>query len=712
MKGHSFLAFVASVLFTTSLAAANAIDDGVERNVFSTPDFWPLLSTHSNEIDQLTSDRELAVGGFHDLEVVYQHATISDLPNQTLTGAINGKNWTVDIKLLQCQNLTIGDLELSYVLEGVQFLGMNLSSLKFDFNCFMDYQFNYLRTGSGRIDGSTASASALLTSAFVSPNFTMNGPADFFVETCNASVDFTTLNFLGQGIGSVTALQSAVEPQLLEIFKVQSEMFVCQALNTLNFTILELLQNVSNFLGPDLNSTMSSGSSEVQAVMSAEASLPTNASNVTLLSFAHPHGTLSSVINFLVQEVTSYLASYANATDLNINDVMRSYILNNDGALSLNASFLYNVFDGAFFSGGGGYFSQSYLVPENLQVMGLDTFTSFSPFQAVGEHTLQTNFSLDSLSLLVSMVWELPDGSVENVTLEIDTNQVNATVDLLVAIDLDLLGALPLGSLLNSSDLLNCIFSAFYDVQISDLTIVVGEINAPKVGGFGNSPGSKLIASKFMSAVYDMFHYVVLDALPGFFQTTGRGLLSNLTGTLLNKTVCPNSTVSTSANGLIDLRDFFLPPSTAKTMGGSGTSPYGDVANSIKGIIDSLLVDNSTGSPGINNILIGPLTQQKSGTPGALTNLFHVDQKLNAENSLSARIRIKINDVNVDNIAISDPFFLLDPVPNDPYLINNTVTIGVNDTTPVQLRADVFFHWDGDGELQHSWIECRLAESV
>jgi hypothetical protein len=561
----------------------------------------------------------------------------------------------------------------------------------------MDYQFHYLSSNSsGRADGSTSTASALLTSAFISDNFTVDGPTGFGVESCNASVDFTSLNFHGKGIGLVSALQTAAEPQLLEALVLESELFVCEALTTLNLTIIEFLQNFSNFLNSTTGGNVTSPSE-------AEAILSTEISNTTLLSFSNPQGSLASVINFLVQEVTSYLGSYSNATDLYINDVMRSSILNNDGSLSLNASFLFNVFDGAFFTGGS-YFAQSYLVPETMQIFGLDTFTNFSTFQAVDNHTLQANFSLDSLTLLVSMVWELPDTSVENVTLQIDLGQVIASADLLIAIDQDLLGALPLGSLLNSSELFNCIFSTLYDTQITNLLIEVGELGLPKVGGFESSPGSKLIASTFISAVYDMLHYVIQYSLPGFFQSTGAALLTNLTSQIFNQTTCPDPSPSTLTNGLVDMRDFLLSSSNATALGGTGTSPYGDVASSIKGLIDSLLVDDSMGSPGINSLLIGPLTQQQSGIDGTLSNLVSFNQYINAEDSVSARIRIELSDVNIENIAVGDPFFLLDPVLDQPYLLNNTATIGINDTTPVQVRADFFFHWDGDGKRSSCWV--------
>lgn len=723
-----------ALLLTLHLAAASpeygnvggswrtaSLSVGADKNGMSSANGRQL--EFSDPFNSWLYQRELAIGDFQDLDALYQDASIQ-LPNTSLSGTILFSDWTVDVTDLRCQNLSIGDLEVSYVRQSNQLAAITLDAIQLNFSCYLDYNYNYLFVnGGGQATAITDDNSANISVAFTSSDFDQDGPTGFMIQSCQAAFNFATLDFHGNGIGLVSSLLNVVEPLLRSFIQQKTEEFACQALNKLNASATQLLQSISSILEPYLNDT---ANNETVTPVS-EAVLLRNATNVTLLSYQDPNGTLAKVVDLLIKEAGSFLggessnSKNSSSPDLNVNDVIRSFVLDQDGSLTINASSLSSLVKNGTLLDGGGAFTQTLLQLDSVRILGLDSFTRFV-FAPVDNYTLQASFTLESLSLEASFFWEIqpPDATsaspnvTENLSVQLDLGQINVTASLLAAIDQDLLGALPLGALLNTSKILSCLFSIFYETDLTTLDVMVQELGQPIVTGFQSSPGLARVTNTTLNAVYDMYHDVLLRAVPGFFQTTVRNMLSNIIHENLNNSSCQLPALPNSTNALVDLRDLLLPPKAALALGGSGTSPYGGLASFVKQFIDSQLlsVNNATGVPRINDVLIAPLSKDQSGTVGTFQyngNLLTVDKTVNAD-ALYAQIYFMVNDARIQNVAVDEPLSLLEPVLDEPYLLNNTASFGVNDSLPLQLRANVLFRLLGHGKfaLVRHWKSAML----
>jgi hypothetical protein len=65
---------------------------------------------------------------------------------------------------------------------------------------------------------------------------------------------------------------------------------------------------------------------------------------------------------------------------------------------------------------------------------------------------------------------------------------------------------------------------------------------------------------------------------------------------------------------------------------------------------------------------------------------------------LDAQVELKAYDARIENLnSVGAPFFLVDPVLNEPHLLNNTATFGVG-SNPLRLGIKFMFALLADGK--------------
>lgn len=133
----------------------------------------------------------------------------------------------------------------------------------------------------------------------------------------------------------------------------------------------------------------------------------------------------------------------------------------------------------------------------------------------------------------------------------------------------------------------------------------------------------------------------------------------------------------------------------------SGTSPYGNLFRTLLETVERevLSIDAVTGDSAFNEIVVRPLTEQRSDDPGKLLfegDLF--DRGISVDvGGLKADVGLRLYDAYIENIdSFGSPLSLLDAVMGEPHQLNNTASIGVG--KPLRLGGRFSIELVGDGE--------------
>lgn len=139
-------------------------------------------------------------------------------------------------------------------------------------------------------------------------------------------------------------------------------------------------------------------------------------------------------------------------------------------------------------------------------------------------------------------------------------------------------------------------------------------------------------------------------------------------------------------------------------LGGSGSSPYGDLLRMLKSYLDKevLAIDETDGRAKLNDLLIGPLTEAQSNMTGTLVypgDLFNQETKLDV-GGLKATIELRASDVRIENLdSVGPPLELIQPVLNEPSVLDNKAVLGVQ-PKPLRGTLRLLIALQGDDDLQ------------
>jgi hypothetical protein len=335
----------------------------------------------------------------------------------------------------------------------------------------------------------------------------------------------------------------------------------------------------------------------------------------------------------------------------------------------------------------------------SFEITGIDTFTNFRILDIAGPTSLHNLLGWERLQLELSLEIELmqaegsaQNGEKSNFTLVLEATNIETSMDIMLALDYELLQNLQIGSLLRMAHILPCIQAAIRHVELSEVKVDIGQISKLHLKGF-KSQETSLAVKSLEKLILDRFGSVLVDAAPSMFSVAVRPLLNSVIDSYLQNSdfKCDDFSFETESTGFIDFRDFFLTPFKSKRYGGTGEAQYGDLIRTAYGILQ-LGLSNAHPENGIEmlNSVVGSLA-----FPGVLLNQgirFDVRQ-------LHADINFRVSDLEITNLdSIGSPLSILAPVNEESYQLNNTGTFGIANR-PLMVGARIYMHIKGFGTL-------------
>jgi hypothetical protein len=422
-----------------------------------------------------------------------------------------------------------------------------------------------------------------------------------------------------------------------------------------------------------------------------------------LLDFSSLKSSMGEWADIAVEQVLDYLSNVIEdaegpgGKDLQINTLLRSLVLDSDNFLTAEFADLNAGSDSGKVS------------LKKVRIVGLDTISSFNALDAIGPQTLRNQFKWRKLGVQLVVNIMASDGigrsleTEEDITVSLELSDVDVSLALLLALDLDLLGSLEMGSILEISHILPCFLSAARNANLTELQLSVGSIDSFSVDGFRSAEIQSAL-SEATRVILEDYGETILSSLPGFFDVTVRAAMNNWISFYMgdqSNVACPVVAFEKTKSAFVDFRDLFLAEDASQGLGGSGTSPYGDLFRGVLDIVKDLVlkIDPITGFSAINDVLIGPFTRSQSTESGSILfpgDLFNQNARVSV-GGLDAKIRLIASDARIDNLdTVRAPLSLLDAMMNAPYELNNTATLGTS-KRPLRFATRFLISLTGDG---------------
>ena len=338
---------------------------------------------------------------------------------------------------------------------------------------------------------------------------------------------------------------------------------------------------------------------------------------------------------------------------------------------------------------------------DSIRINGLEEFEMFDVFEPIAPQTLSVSAQFDLLDLEIVLSADAPStpDPPQVITVRLAVQNVTADIAIFAAFDLDKLGALGLGSLLNTDSLLPCIMSTAYAFEIPQMKVTVGSFSKPTIEGL--LPETEEVTNQLTDVLFDRFRSNIEEAIPKIFDGVGRDLVAGLLSSA-DESTCESAAREVSEGVFVDFRDLILPEAQARLLGGTGEAPYGTVISSIFEILkeEFFVADPDTGLAAVNEKLIAKLGESQSDVPG---RLFFPGSMFNAEPSikvggLAADISLRVSDIFINNLdTFGVPLVLLEPLDGEAHLLNNSATVGLG--RPLEIGLRFFLGLYGKGKL-------------
>lgn len=329
---------------------------------------------------------------------------------------------------------------------------------------------------------------------------------------------------------------------------------------------------------------------------------------------------------------------------------------------------------------------------DRIGIMGLDSLTKFSGLEAIAPQTLETRLELDALEIEidVSAAYENVTDAQQTSTIKFRVENITLHVALFVAIDLNKIGDLPLGSVLSTDTIFSCLISASEGIEVPMLKLTFTDFEGPTFEGLQGDTGTSL--DRFLSSTTEIYRQTILDEIPKLVVGPLRTLVSDALNSRTTRPELCKALTAKDSHTYIDFRDLLLSRTQSKEFGGHGDGRYGDLVSWAWRLANRFLLLGSIGDSRsqINTALIAPLTYNQSGVPGTLLFPGPLIDQLVSPVILDARIGLRIDDIFLENLdTIGSPVSLLNPTRDDPFSIINKVSIGVG--RPLRMGAQILF---------------------
>jgi len=660
-------------------------------------------------------------GDFDRLNQLLETISINIDDDMTVSEKVGFINLNLVVDSLICRDFSIGDIAIDHSTDTNDSTATNSVDVDIAFNgidatCDIEYQYEYgflKGTGKAEIvtDGNMADASI----EFVT--YEENGDLSITSSVTNCAIDIgiSEVNFIDDDFTSNVV--GLFEEYLRDLIEKEIEGYACSQLSTTGVTFF------NDDLFTMINDTLMDFATLEDNGAVDETSLQPNDYDVAeALNFQEIAETqIGDLFEKSLSQLDQLFGSESdNDNELGINNLLRSYILDENGALVINIAEIlgkdilnFELHD---------ELTETFITLDEVRIFGLDSMTKFDPLVVVGDYTLRNEFSWNSLNMEIDVVLDIrassleeavlkldvdseQKGIVERITIQIGAENVDVVASLFALIDVEALGNLTIGSLLsltNTEDytwLLPCLMSAIEELHFVELTVSPQQMNVPTIEGFIDD-GLDRILSDVAEIAFEMYHdLLVKDILPIIIQNSVKTFANDLIAKTLeggsnNSDACPKyDEVTAGDSTYVDFREFFGSPVITRS-----NSEYGELPSMLWDLMDQELleVNPTTGLPKINEVLIDTLTKGQSGTEGTLVlgagveDSFNIVQRLNV-GGFDANVRLSARDIKIENLdTVVAPLILLEPVSTEPYFLNNSGTIGVEDR-PMKLAGTFAF---------------------
>jgi len=333
---------------------------------------------------------------------------------------------------------------------------------------------------------------------------------------------------------------------------------------------------------------------------------------------------------------------------------------------------------------------------KEVQLSGFNTFTKLRVMSITGPETFQNEMSWKNLEMEIVIVVDAEDvnGSGQqdekmSFSLVLEVEDVEASLELLLALDYDVLTNLELGSFLRLSKIFPCIQASVRHLEISDVIFKIGKIKKLRLEGF---PSKEMAgaAESFESLLLEKFGKTLASAAPSLFSVAIRPLLNNaFTSYLRDSDFECNQFALNKESGLIDFRDLLFSEGQSKRYGGSGEATYGDLMRIFYSMLQLQLM---MAHPEEGIEMLRPILGDIS-ISGVL-----LDQGIQfGMGDIKADISLTVSDFEMRNLdSLGKPLSLLSPVKQEPHELNNSATLGIGER-PLSIGARFYLHVKGLG---------------
>ena len=685
--------------------------------------------------------------GWNALNSILWNAVIN-LPDASFSDA--GVN--LNVNQLSCTNLRVQSILLLAQKPNDQQVKLTFQIVGLDMVCRAKYNFaGYLGivTGEGDVTLYSSNNAASTTLVFSSSDYNQVAPHDSYIESCDPVVNIDDMEFSNGGFWGFTL--DTVQGMFRGSFESMAEERLCQELQQASTETMDvLLQQIQQQLqqypetGVDMNPLLSETQlQQGQALFDQMANGETEP--VRLINWQQPDSYpfgfwMDQAWNETVQYLTQPVLLADNVTtDMNANVLLRDHVLE-QGVLILET-------DQQVLHEGHDQWMQTRILLNQVRIVGLDTLTYLEPLHLIGNYTLESKCSWQSISLELDLVLEvkpstLPDsyitainadmGITENVKVQMALSQVDAELAVLLALNQDDVEALQVGHFLDKDQILSCFLSSIHHIELSALSVQAVDLQAPVLSGFV-SEGLSQVMSSAMQGLFLMYKASLLKSSKAFFQVAIRNVInlslkeqyqSYGTETCQLWELAPLPAASSNSGGMIDVRDLLLEPQTATLMGGAGLERYG---NLFSGFVMPTIQREIFSDDNANIRFVRPMTTDQSGQQVSLTALApwidFIEEAQPQETGGSSsswvellgwgRFELKAFDGKVQNLdTIVSPLEVVQPV--DSMVLANVIQTGdQTPTRPLSLSTRMSMLGIGkDGEVRDMANEVEFSLSI
>jgi len=611
----------------------------------------------------------------------------------------------VDIYELKCKNISLQNVDIEGVLMDEKNYEMHLNGSGINLECSARWHYELSSSsGTGDFSADIMINSLSTTILLTSENFETELPHAAVTDSCNAEVTVTNPNIDGSGLGAIIAL---FEDQMASMLSEEIEGVICDEMKSFHESIISSLNDMSDMLN-DMFNEDSSKNKDNEEIEPSSIVIP---DNLRLFDLE------SDVVAMIVGKINEHLDEN-NSISSHPHLIMQQFLgdhisgIKVDGSKVVENKVIYKTQDDLL---------KTVITLQEMRLEGLDNF-QLDPLNVTKSYYVSTSIKFESIRMEIDVEIEIsptkPSNSTnlnkiqEPVTISMEFANIDAFLELVLMLDMDLLESKQLGSFVHTYNILPCVKNSSHAFSLSNVTVDVGKITTPVIS-YVKSGGMTEIISNVMGIFFVLGESVFDASLPNFVKReTPKRLKEMLDEKLDKQCEIPSQD---KYNNVVDFRHLFGIFEKTENVAESSRNfdHYGQLFKLAKEHLDMFIssVNFKSGLSPINDAIIGPLTRMQSKKTGELTfenDLVSIDTRI--KDFGIDRLQIEVLETHVQNIdSFGGQIKVLDPKMSDPFFLHNTFGAGMHDK-PLRISTRVLVAIDNsDISL---WNDMELSINI